>query len=99
MDWITTDDMLGKEVIDTAGAFLGVVDKVFIDPKKVSIMGISIDKGFLKKGFHLGKEYIREITPHAVFLNIRPSLTLKGLWVFDVQGRKLGKVIEVSTEG
>ena len=47
---ITSDDILGKEVIDAEGGFVGVVENVIIDPENVEIIGISIDNGLLKKG-------------------------------------------------
>ena len=91
----TSDDVLGKDVIDSTGEFLGVVDKIYIDPNKVEIIGISIDKGFLKKGLEVGKDYIERIAAHAIFLRIKPHYQLKGKIVFDIKGEKIGKVADI----
>lgn len=92
---ITSDDVLGKEVIDVEGEFIGVAEKLHIDPTLVEIVGISIDKGFLKKGLIVGKDYIDRVTPHAIFLKISPSYKLKGMIVFDSEGKKIGNVIQI----
>src|SRR3989338_7108160 len=92
---VTSEDLLGKEVIDLDGSFIGVVEKVLIDPHKLDFVGISIDKGFLRKGFTLGKGYIDKITPHAVFLKIKVSYDVKGKIVFDNEGWIVGKVSSI----
>ena len=91
-DAITSADVLGKDVIDSRGAFLGVSDKLFIHPKTLEVIGISIDKGFMQKGFLIGAGHIREVMEYAVFLTIEPSFRLKGMTVFGVQGGKIGIV-------
>ncbi|MBS3090819.1 PRC-barrel domain-containing protein [Candidatus Pacearchaeota archaeon] len=92
---ITSDDILGKEVIDAEGDFIGIAESVFINPKNLDFVGISIDKGFLKKGLMIGKEYVKNITPYAVFLNVRPAYLLKGMDIFDIEGEKVGSVKEL----
>ncbi|MFT4313489.1 MAG: PRC-barrel domain-containing protein [Candidatus Woesearchaeota archaeon] len=94
-NWITTDDFLGIDVIDSHGAFVGVVDKIFLDKKLIEIVGISVDKGFLKAGFVIGKDYIERITPYAIFLNTKPFVTIKGLLVFDSVGALVGEVHDI----
>ena len=96
---ITSEDLLGKEVIDFDGSFIGVVEKVLIDPYKLDFVGISIDKGFLRKGFTLGKGYIHKITPHAVFLKIKVSYDVKGKLVFDSDGELVGTVTSIDLYG
>ena len=92
---ITSEDLLGKEVIDSDGSFIGVIEKVLIDPKKLQFVGISIDKGFLRKGFTIGKGYIDKITTHAVFLKIKVSYDVKGKIVFDNEGFIVGRVTAI----
>lgn len=92
---LTSEDLLGKDVVDFNGTLVGVVEKVLIDPKSLDFVGISIDKGFLKKGLTLGKSYIEEIKEHAVFLRIKVSYDVKGKIVFDSLGRVVGKVSSV----
>ena len=96
---ITSDDILGKDVIDRGGVFVGVVEKVFIDPKTLDFVGVSLDKGFLKKGLVLGKDYIDRIAEHAVFLNTGIAYELRGKEVFDIDGVKIGKVVEIILQG
>mgnify|MGYP001612661093 CR=1 FL=1 len=96
---ITSEDILGKDVIDTNGSFIGVVEKVLIDPSSLNFVGISIDKGFLTKGLTLGKNYIQRITDHAVFLKIRVAYEIKGMQVFDMNGKIIGRVSSIDLYG
>lgn len=93
---ITSDDIVGKDVIDSDGEFIGVVEMLHIDPLAVEVIGISIDKGFLKKGLVIGKDYIERVASHAVFLKIRPAYKLKGMQVFDSNGENIGIVVKVN---
>lgn len=96
---ITSEDILGKDVIDKEGEFIGVVEKVLIDKKSLSLIGIEIDKGFLKSGFVVGKDYIDRVTDYALILKIRIVYGIKGLEVFDNMGVKLGKVKDIKLQG
>jgi len=96
---VTSDDILGKDVIDHDGDFIGIVEKIHIDPNTIEFMGISIDKGFLRRGLAIGKDYIDKITPHAVMLKIRPAHKIKGMQVFDLEGNKVGIVVKVDLVG
>lgn len=93
---ITSEDILGKDVLDTDGVNIGVVDRLFLNPDSVDILGISVDKGFLRDGLIIGTKHIAEITDHAIFLNIRPAFRLQGSHVFDVDGDLVGSVKEVA---
>jgi len=92
---ITSDDILGKEVIDVEGHFVGIVEKVLIDPKNLNFVGIDIDKGLLSKGLSIGKGYIERVTKHAVFLKVRVVFEIKGMTVFDKNDSKIGVVTDV----
>ena len=92
---ITSEDLLGKDVIDSTGFFLGVSDTLYINPKTMRIMGISVDKGFLQKGFIISINYIQELAKHAVFLNIQPATQLRGTMLVDRNGVNVGKVVRV----
>ncbi len=92
---LTSDDLLGKEIIDSEGDFIGIAEKVFIDPEDFDFIGVGIDKGFLRKGLAIGRSYIDKITKYAVFLNIKVSFEIMGLKVFDSDGKALGVVSEV----
>ena len=96
---ITSEDILGKEVIDVDGDFIGIAEKVLINPKNFNSLGISIDKGFFKRGLTIGKGYIERVTPHAVFLKINVPYLLKGKTVFDKDGKKVGVVSSIDLHG
>ncbi len=92
---LTSDDILGKDIIDSEGSFIGIAEKVFIDQVNFDFIGIGIDKGFLKKGLTIGRNYIEKITEYAVFLNIRVALEIRGLKVFDKDGKDIGIISDV----
>ncbi|MEK6918624.1 MAG: PRC-barrel domain-containing protein [Nanoarchaeota archaeon] len=96
---ITSEEILGKDVIDIDGSNIGVVEKVLIDPKSLDFVGISIDKGFLKRGLTLGENYIDQVTDHAVLLKIRVAYEVKGKNVFDKDGKIIGIVTSIDLEG
>ena len=96
---ITSDDILGKNVYDIKGGLVGVAEKVFLDSKTLDFIGIAVDKGMIKKGLTIGKGYIDHIAKHAIFLKIFIALNLKGMTVFDKEGRIIGIVKSVLLHG
>ena len=96
---ITCDDILGKEVIDKDGGFIGVVEKVLIDPGALEFIGISVDKGFLRRGLSIGKNYIDKVAEHAIFLKIPVAYEIKGKIVFDKDGKEVGIVSGIDLYG
>ena len=96
---ITSDDILGKDVLDSSGKLIGVAEKIFIDPETFNIIGIEVDKGILHKGLTIGKGYIKKITPHIIFLKTSIAYEMKGMTVFDVNGVRVGKVTDVTLQG
>jgi len=96
---ITSEDILGKDVIDAEGGFIGVAEKIFIDPKLMNFIGISVDKGLIKSGLTIGKSYIDKVTDHAIFLKIRVVYDIKGMLVFDKNGKRVGKVSSIDLYG
>ncbi|MFT4249771.1 MAG: PRC-barrel domain-containing protein [Candidatus Woesearchaeota archaeon] len=93
---ITSEDILGKDVLDADGLHIGVVDKLYIDPASIQVLGFSVDKGFLRDGLMIGTKHVAEITAHAIFLTIRPAFRLRGVPVFGVDGGLVGHVQSVS---
>jgi len=91
-NWITSDDILGKDVIDSTGTFLGVVDKLFIANNPLEIAAISIDKGLLEKGLVVSKTYIERVSKYAVFLSITPLFLLQNKRVYTATGHYVGQV-------
>ena len=71
---VTSDDVLGKEVIDADGRFIGITEKVFIHPKELEFMGISVDKGFLKKGLSIASMAINLVCKLKFAVRIFPAI-------------------------
>ncbi|MDP3882132.1 MAG: PRC-barrel domain-containing protein [Nanoarchaeota archaeon] len=95
----TSDDLLGKDVIDADGSVIGVAEKIFIDPNSLDFIGISVDKGFLKQGLVIGKDYIERVTAHVIFLRIKVVSEIKNMKVFDRNGVLIGRIREVELQG
>ena|SRR3989344_1872770 len=96
---ITSEDILGKEVMDFDGGFIGVAEKIFIDKESMDFIGISVDKGLVRSGLTIGKNYIGKITDHAIILKIKVVYDIKGMFVFDKDGKKVGKVSSLDLYG
>lgn len=97
--YLTSEDILGKNVIDAEGTIIGVAEKVYLDPKSLDFVAISVDKGLVKQGLTVGKDYIDRVTPYAVLLKVRPLLEIRGMAVYDCDGVHLGVVHEVRLKG
>ncbi len=89
---ITSEDVLGKDVFDSEGVLLGVSDKFYLHPKSLKVLGLSIDKGFLRSGLIISTDHVREVSTHAVFLNAQLATRVRGMQVFDSDGARVGKV-------
>ncbi|MBN2111704.1 PRC-barrel domain-containing protein [Candidatus Woesearchaeota archaeon] len=95
---ITSDDILGKEAVDTDGEILGVVMKLHIDKENKKMVGITIDQGFMKPDLFVGMSYIKNFGVDTVFLSRVPADKFKGLDVLDSKGKLLGKVAGVKSQ-
>jgi len=89
---ITSEDVLGKDVFDSDGVLLGVSDKFYLHPTSLKVLGLSIDKGFLRSGLIISTDHVREVSTHAVFLNSQLYTRVRGMHVFDSNGARVGKV-------
>lgn len=96
---ITSDDILGKDVIDSDGEIIGVSTKIHIDNKNKIIIGLTIDQGFMKPDLYIGLEYIRTFGVDSILLNTSPKSKVRGLNVLNSSGKKIGYVIDVSSIG
>jgi sporulation protein YlmC with PRC-barrel domain len=97
-NWITSDDVLGKDVIDAQGELLGVVDKLFLNQDTLEIEAISVDKGFLEKGLVIGRDYLERVSKYAVFLNTTPVIMLEKKVVFGGDGKRIGTITKVTVD-
>lgn len=89
---VTSDDILGKDAVDSEGDILGIVMKLHIDRHTKKMTGITIDQGFMKPDLFVGMEYVRSFGLDVVFLNTIPADKLKGLDVLAADGRQIGTV-------
>lgn len=96
---ITSDDILGKEVIDAQGEVLGVIQKLHIDKDKKCILGITVDQGFMKPDLFIGLEHIHQFGIDTIFLNTYPKNKIKGMDVITSNGRVIGTVKDVEFSG
>jgi sporulation protein YlmC with PRC-barrel domain len=84
--------ILGRKVLSKTGDVVGKV--VDIVPKGKEIAGI-VCKKRLKKTF-IDIQYVADLYTNSVMLNIDPATRYEGMQVFNADGEKLGKVIEVN---
>ncbi len=85
------NDYLGKKVVTKSGKTVGsIVDVLFTDR---GIRGIIVYKLFTS--FYIDKIFFNTVGNKAM-LSIDPVLLLKKKQVFDVDGKRLGKVVKVN---
>jgi len=96
---ITSDDILGKDVIDSDGEVVGVSTKMHIDNKTKQIIGLTIDQGFMKPDLYIGLEYIRTFGVDSILMNTSPKSKIRGINVLDNYGKKVGYVVDVVSIG
>jgi sporulation protein YlmC with PRC-barrel domain len=96
---ITSDDILGKEAVDSEGEILGVVVKLHIDKTSKQLVGLTIDQGFMKPDLYVGINNIKQFGVDAVLLNRAPVDKFLGLHVITSEGYKVGVVKQVIKQG
>jgi len=90
----TSDEILGKEVLDIHGRVLGIVQKMHVDRRLKRIVGITIDEGFMRPQLYVGVEKIRFFGIDAVMLNMEIE-SYVGRTVFSSTGSLIGHVKQV----
>ncbi|MGM5479897.1 MAG: PRC-barrel domain-containing protein [Nanobdellota archaeon] len=93
---VTSDDILGKDALDSEGEILGVVLKLHIDRKEKQLTGITIDQGFMKPNLFVGIDYVKNFGIDSIFLDYIPRTKYVGLKVINAQGNVIGMVQDVS---
>lgn len=91
--------LLGKKVLDSAGKEIGSLTEIRLDPKTLNLDGIEMDRGFFGTYTFIGRKYISTLSEEGAVLNMSPVMDYKGLKVFDSNGKEIGIVKEVQTEG
>jgi sporulation protein YlmC with PRC-barrel domain len=92
---LSTDNILGKDVIDKSGQSIGVVNQVHIDKLDKNIIGISIDSGFMKPLVFVGIDLIVNFGVDSVYIQQTPRSRYIDMIVFDNIGVIVGKVKNV----
>lgn len=92
---ITSDDILGKEAVDREGSLLGVVIKLHVDNKDKTIVGITVDQGFMKPDIFIGIDFIKYFGIDAVLINKVPEVRFRGLKVLTQDSEMIGVVDKV----
>lgn len=91
----TSDEILGKDVVDPNGAILGIVTKIHIDMDVKELIGITIDQGLFRPDLFIGIDFVDRFAVGVVFLSKVPSDTYRGLKVFSHEGKTIGSVKSV----
>lgn len=91
----TSDEILGKDVVDPNGAILGAMTKIHIDLDSKELIGITIDQGLFRPDLFVGIDFIDRFAVGVVFLNKVPTDTYKGLKVLTFEGKTIGVVNSV----
>lgn len=96
---ITSDEILGNDVIDPRGVIIGVVTKLHMSRDSKELLGITVDRGLIKPELFVGISHVEHFGISVVRLNKIPFDIYIGLKVFTEDGRFLGKVREIKTSG
>ena len=94
----TTDDVLGKVVIDSSGRKVGVATTLHFDKESYTLTGISVDQGFGNGFCYVTIKAVKLFGEDAVFLNKKALTQLIGKKAFDEEGQYVGTVDRVDTD-
>lgn len=86
---VAADDFTGKNVVDREGIKYGKVKHVHINPKTLSVSGVTIHQGF-HKDYFLSEKYIDKFTEETLLLST-PPIRLDSQ-VVDIDGHKIGTI-------
>jgi sporulation protein YlmC with PRC-barrel domain len=92
-DLINSRSLQNIVVISRSGEIVGRVKSLRM--KGFNVEGIVIAKPFSISKEFIDRAFIKTFDQNQILLKINPVTSLKGLKVYDMSGRKLGKVIKV----
>ena len=87
--------MLGRKVYGTSGTYVGKVKDILLNNGRAVAM--LIKKGFTK--CIISTEFISAESTKTLMLTIEPIVLHLGKVVYDKEGRKLGKVVDIIKRG
>ena len=96
---VKMQSLLGKKVRDSTGKEVGSVTEIRLDPATLNLDGIEMDRGIFGTYTFIGRKYIAALSEEGAVLNMSPVVDYKGMKVFDSNGKDVGTVKEVQTEG
>ncbi|MDO8633718.1 MAG: PRC-barrel domain-containing protein [archaeon] len=96
---IKVHGLKGKKVMALNGKEVGKITEIRLDPKSLNLDGIEMDRGFFGLDTFIGRNYIASLSIEGAVLNMTPVTDYKGLQVFDSNGKEVGKVKEIRTDG
>src|SRR4030042_1450626 len=88
--------ILGKTVISKDCRKLGTIQAIHIHPTHLTVEGIRVKRGMFETDDYIGREFIQSLTQSGAVLKILPVKEMIGLDVFDMNGRKIGKIKAIS---
>ncbi|HJW97309.1 MAG TPA: PRC-barrel domain-containing protein [archaeon] len=88
--------ILGKTVISKDGRKLGTIQAIHIHPTNLTVEGIRVKRGMFETDDYIGREYIQSLTQSGAVLKILPVKEMMGLDVFDMNGKRIGKIKAIS---
>ncbi len=84
-------DIKGMKVMDTNGEKFGTVHELQIDPINLTIVGLTVHKGF--KNVFIQKDFIERIGKNCVMLKVPPIM--EAMEVIDINGEKIGRINKI----
>jgi len=94
----TTDDVLGKPVVDATGKKVGVATTIHFDTESNNLVGVSVDQGFGRGFCYVPIKTVELFGKDVIFLNEKALTQLIGRNVYSPEGTFLGKVERVKTD-
>ncbi len=92
---INLKSILHSKVLSVESIIVGKVKEVRINPKTMGLEAITISRGSFRPPLYVGKSYFQKVSDDAVILNIDPFILIKKLKVISMDGKKVGRVIEI----
>jgi sporulation protein YlmC with PRC-barrel domain len=93
---VETSKISGKRVISRDGRKLGFIEAIHIHPTRLTVEGIRVKRGLFEMQDYIGREYIQSLTTSGAVLKIVPAREIMGLTVYDLHGKRVGKIKSIN---
>ncbi len=94
-DTVDSKDLVGKRVIAEDGDYLGKIKSLRINPKDMTIQGIEVDTGVFEPNKYIDRHDIHSMREDAITVTVTPLQDMKGLTLYDYEGKEVGKITDV----